>query len=44
MDTIIKTDRDKAQGSAIHVRSLLVSPTRPGKALRAAAARNLPVG
>ncbi|MEO6126133.1 MAG: hypothetical protein ABIR32_20740 [Ilumatobacteraceae bacterium] len=44
MDTIIKADRDKPQGAAIHVRSLLVSPTRPGKALRAAAARNLPVG
>lgn len=44
MDTIIKTDRDKPQGAAIHVRSLLVSPTRPGRALRAAAARNLPVG
>lgn len=44
MDTVIKTDRDKPQGAAIHVRSVLVSPTRPGKALRAAAARNLPVG
>lgn len=44
MDTIVKTDREQPRGVALHVRSILVSPSRPGRALRAAAARNLPVG
>ena len=45
MDTIVKTGtRDDPAGTALHVLSVLVSPTRPGKALGAAAARRLPVG
>lgn len=32
------------RGTAIHVRSLLVAPTRPGRALLAAAEQRLPVG
>lgn len=32
------------QGNAIHLRACLIAPTRPGRALRAAAARRLPVG
>ena len=31
-------------GKAIHMRAFLVSPTRPGATLRAAADRGLPVG
>ncbi len=45
MDTIVRTGtRADPAGTALHVLSVLVSPTRPGKALRAAAARRLPVG
>ena len=45
MDTIVKTGtRDNPTGTALHVLSILVSPTRPGKALQAAAARRIPVG
>lgn len=45
LDTVVKVGtRDQPTGVALHVRSVLVSPTRPGRALRAAAARNLPVG
>lgn len=44
MDTVVKTGtRDDPGGTALHVLSFLVSPTRPGKALHAAAARRLPV-
>jgi hypothetical protein len=32
------------RGTAIHLRSCLVAPSRPGRALRAAAAKRLPVG
>lgn len=32
------------QGTAIHLRACLVAPSRPGRALRAAATRRLPVG
>lgn len=32
------------RGNAIHLRACLIAPTRPGRALRAAAARRLPVG
>lgn len=32
------------RGRAIHLSSCLIAPTRPGRALRAAAARRLPVG
>lgn len=32
------------QGNAIHLRACLIAPTRPGRALRAAATRRLPVG
>ncbi len=32
------------RGTAIHLSSCLIAPTRPGRALRAAAARRLPVG
>ncbi len=45
MDTIVKTGtKDTPTGTALHVLSILVSPSRPGKALQAAAARRLPVG
>lgn len=45
LDTIVKTGtRDNPTGTALHVLSILVSPTRPGKALQAAAARRIPVG
>ena len=44
MDTITKAGTRKApQGTALHVLSVLVSPSRPGRVLRAAAARRLPV-
>jgi hypothetical protein len=32
------------RGSAIHLTACLISPSRPGRALRAAGARQLPVG
>jgi hypothetical protein len=45
MDTIVMVGGpDKPTGNAIHARSVLVSPTRPGRALQAAAARKMPVG
>ncbi len=45
MDTIIKVGGpDTPTGIAIHARSVLVSPTRPGRALAAAGARQMPVG
>lgn len=45
MATVVLTgNRDKPTGAALHVRSLLVAPSRPGRALAAAAARGLPVG
>ena len=45
MDTIVKTGtRDNPTGTALHVLSILVSPTRPGQAVQAAAARRIPVG
>ena len=45
MDTIVKVGgRDQPTGVALHVRSVLVSPSRPGRALHAAADRHMPVG
>jgi hypothetical protein len=45
MDTIVKVGgADQPTGVALHVRSVLVSPSRPGRALRAAADRHMPVG
>jgi hypothetical protein len=41
---ILGGTRSKPGGTAIHVRSVLVAPTRPGRALRECAARQLPVG
>lgn len=44
-DTIVKAaSADKPTGTALHVRSVLVSPSRPGRALAAAGARRMPVG
>ena len=43
-DTVIMVARDKPNGNALHVKSVLVSPSRPGRALHAAAARRMPVG
>ena len=45
MDTIVKVGKpDQPTGVALHVRSVLVGPSRPGRALRAAADRHMPVG
>ncbi len=45
MDDLIKVgNRNQPTGVKLHVLSVLVSPSRPGKALRAAAARHMPVG
>ncbi|MCU1396077.1 MAG: hypothetical protein JWM34_4505 [Ilumatobacteraceae bacterium] len=45
MDTVVKAGtREKPAGTALHVRSVLVSPTRPGRALVAAGNRHMPVG
>jgi hypothetical protein len=45
MDTVVMVGGpDKPTGNALHVLSVLVSPTRPGRALNAAAARKMPVG
>lgn len=45
MDTVVTVGGpDKPTGVALHVLSVLVSPTRPGSALRAAAERRMPVG
>ena len=43
-DTVLMVARGKPNGNALHVKSVLVSPTRPGRALHAAAARKMPVG
>ena len=43
-DVLMVGGPDKPNGNALHVLSVLVSPTRPGKALEAAAARKMPVG
>jgi hypothetical protein len=43
--TVIKAGtRHQPHGVALHVLSVLVSPSRPGRALTAAAARRMPVG
>ena len=45
MDTVVKVGGpDTPTGVALHVRSVLVSPSRPGRALHAAADRRMPVG
>jgi hypothetical protein len=45
VDTVVKVGGpDQPAGVALHVRSVLVSPTRPGRALAAAGARRMPVG
>jgi hypothetical protein len=41
---VLAPTRQKPNGTALHVRSFLVAPTRPGRALNAARARRLPVG
>ena len=41
---VLAPTRSKPNGTALHVRSLLVTPTRPGRFLRAAATDHLPVG
>ena len=41
---VLAPTREKPNGTALHVRSMLVAPTRPGRALAAAAQRRLPVG
>lgn len=41
---ILAATPKQPRGTAIHLRSCLVAPTRPGQALRAAARRRLPVG
>jgi hypothetical protein len=41
---VLAPTRQKSNGTALHVRSFLVAPTRPGRALSAAAGRRLPVG
>ena len=41
---VLARTRQKSNGTALHVRSFLVAPTRPGRALSAAAGRRLPVG
>ena len=44
-DTVVKVGGpDQPRGVAIHVLSVLVAPTRPGRVLSAAAARKMPVG
>jgi hypothetical protein len=45
METVVLAPtRDKPNGTALHVRSMLVAPTRPGRLLRHAAERRIPVG
>jgi hypothetical protein len=45
MQTVVKAaTREQPRGVALHVSSVLVGPSRPGRALAAAAARRLPVG
>jgi hypothetical protein len=41
---VLAATRTKQNGTALHVRSMLVAPTRPGRLLRAAATGQLPVG
>jgi hypothetical protein len=44
MTAILAATPDNPQGTAIHLTAALVSPTRPGQVLTAAAERRLPVG
>jgi hypothetical protein len=44
VDVVIAPTRRTPNGTAFHARSVLVAPTRPGAALRAAASRRIPVG
>jgi hypothetical protein len=41
---VMAPSRAKPNGTALHVRSVLVAPTRPGRLLRAAAEAKFPVG
>jgi hypothetical protein len=41
---VLAPTRTKPTGTTLHVRSVLVAPTRPGRLLREAAAQRLPVG
>jgi hypothetical protein len=41
---VLAPTRQQPNGAALHVRSFLVAPTRPGRALLAAADRRLPIG
>lgn len=41
---LLAADRRNPRGRAVHAQSFLVAPSRPGRALRAAAAHRLPVG
>lgn len=41
---VLAPTRDKPNGTALHVRSVLVAPTRPGRAMLGAADRRLPIG
>ncbi len=41
--TVFAFTPSEPNGKAIHLRAFLISPSRPGRALRAARARNLPV-
>ncbi|MCU1361470.1 MAG: hypothetical protein JWN99_2759 [Ilumatobacteraceae bacterium] len=41
---VLARTRAKPNGTALHVRSVLVAPTRPGRMLRAAADGQIPVG
>ena len=41
---VLAASRAKPTGTALHVRAVLVAPTRPGRVLAEAAARGLPVG
>lgn len=41
---VLAPTRQRQNGTALHVRSFLIAPTRPGRALSAVAERRLPVG
>jgi hypothetical protein len=41
---LLPVTRDHPAGRAIHARSVLIAPSRPGRALRAMAERRVPVG
>jgi len=41
---VLAPTREKPNGTALHVRSMLVAPTRPGRALLGIADRRLPIG